>query len=52
MPTDDILDDLFPACALRAFIELSVVAQAWPDSDATRQLAFQLYEESLAEKYR
>jgi hypothetical protein len=47
---DNILDDLFHACALRAFVEVSRQCQGWPDSEATRRLAYSLYEEALAAK--
>lgn len=45
-----ILDDLFHACALRAFLEQAALCQAWPDEEATRKRAFAFYEEALAEK--
>jgi hypothetical protein len=48
----DILDELFPACALAAFVEQACIEQSWPDPEATRRLAFRLYEEALAEKNR
>lgn len=47
---ENILDDLFHACALRAFVEQSHLCQGWPDPEATRQLAYSLYEEALAAK--
>ena len=51
--TDDILDSLFHGCALRAYLEIHAqTGQFPPDSEATRQRAFQLYEEALAEKNR
>ncbi len=50
MPDDSILDDLFPACALAAFLEEAYAQRGWPDSEATRQRAYQLYEQALAEK--
>ena len=46
--TADILDDLFPACALAAFLEQAAREQGWPNSEATRRRAYQLYEEALA----
>jgi len=49
---NDILDELFPACALAAFLEQAWLQQGWPDSEATRRRAYQLYEEALAEKNR
>jgi hypothetical protein len=50
MTTADILDDLFPACALAAFLEQAAIEQGWPDSEATRRRAYQIYEEALAVK--
>ena len=47
---DDILDDLFQGCALTAFLELAHAQQDWPDPQATRRRAYQLYEDALAEK--
>lgn len=44
----DPLDDLFHHCALLAFLEQSRSQGGWPDCDATRRLAFRLYEEALA----
>src|SRR4051794_6740652 len=48
--TADILDDLFPACALAAFLEQAAREQGWPDMEATRRRAYQIYEEALAVK--
>ncbi|MBX3436108.1 MAG: hypothetical protein KF861_01365 [Planctomycetaceae bacterium] len=48
--TYDPLDDLFHACALRAFLEQSAQCRQWPDQEATRRRAYFLYEEALAEK--
>jgi hypothetical protein len=47
---DEILDGLFHACAFAAFLEQAHARQGWPDSEATRQRAYQLYEHALAEK--
>lgn len=47
---DEILDGLFHACAFAAFVEQAHARQGWPDSEATRQRAYQLYEQALAEK--
>jgi hypothetical protein len=52
MSADTILDDLFLSCALVAFVERARVEQRWPDSEATRLRAYQLYEAALAEKNR
>jgi hypothetical protein len=46
----DPLDDLFHACALRAFVERARIEQRWPDADDTRRLAYSHYEQALAEK--
>lgn len=48
--SDEILDDLFHACAFTAFLEQARAQQGWPDSNATRQRAYRLYEQALAEK--
>jgi hypothetical protein len=50
MPDDSVLDDLFPACALAAFLEQAHAQQGWPDMEATRCRAYELYEDALAEK--
>jgi hypothetical protein len=47
---DDILNDLFHACALQAFIAQAIAQGGPPDQDATRKRAFRYYEEALAEK--
>jgi hypothetical protein len=47
-----ILDDLFQACALTAFLEQAQAEQNWPNSEATRRRAYQLYEEALADRNR
>lgn len=47
---DDILDDLFHGCAIVAYLEQARVQQAWPDREATRRLAYRLYEDELARK--
>ena len=49
--TNDILDDLFHACALEAFLTLAAERRDWPTCDETRKLAFTLYELALAEKH-
>jgi hypothetical protein len=46
---DDILDDLFHACALWAWLEQARVEQRPPGEEATRRRAFRLYEEALRE---
>src|SRR4051794_6534055 len=52
MPADDdILDDLFHGCAFAAFLQVwQLTGQFPPDSEATRRLAYRLYEEALAVK--
>jgi hypothetical protein len=47
---DDILDDLFHGCAISAFVEQAIKQGGPPDSEATRQRAYQLYEDALAAK--
>jgi hypothetical protein len=46
----DLLDDLFTACALAAFLDQAEAEQCWPDPEATRRRAYRYYEEALAEK--
>jgi hypothetical protein len=46
---DSILDDLFLSCALTAFLERAHAQKGWPDPEATRRLAYRVYEEALAE---
>jgi hypothetical protein len=48
--SDDILDDLFHACALIAFLQQAAESQGWPDCEATKHRANRLYEEALARK--
>ena len=50
MPDDSVLDDLFPACALAAFLEQAHAEQGWPDMEATRRLAYAYDDQTLAEK--
>ena len=50
MTDDDILDDLFLGCALAAFLEQANAQRDWPDSEATRRRAYELYEQALAGK--
>jgi hypothetical protein len=51
--TDDILDDPFHFCALRAYMEIYAQTRRFPpDPEATRRLAYQYYEQGLAEKNR
>lgn len=49
---DEIFDDLFQYCAFTAYLEQAAIQQGWPDSEGTRQRAFRLFEEALAEKNR
>lgn len=49
---DDPLDELFHACALQAFLERAAVEQQWPDVEATRRRAVDLYEQALAARCR
>ncbi|MEQ8694152.1 MAG: hypothetical protein RIC85_02350 [Gammaproteobacteria bacterium] len=48
--THDPLGDLFHQCGLHAFLIESRRCRDWPDSEATRRLAYALYEMALAEK--
>ena len=47
---DPILDDLFHACALEAFVQESRSVGGWPHSEAVKQRAYRLYEEEMAKK--
>ncbi len=47
---DDILDDLFHGCAVKAYIETAIRCGNTPCPTETRHLAYQLYEEALAER--
>jgi hypothetical protein len=49
---DDILDGLFHACALRAYLDQARAQQGWPDPEPTRRRAYDYYEHALAEKNR
>lgn len=46
----DPLDDLFHAVALAAFVQQARQEGGWPDPEKTRQRAYRLYEEALAEE--
>lgn len=48
--SDDILDGLFHWCAWVAYLEQAAEQQGWPDSEATRQRAYDYYEAALAAK--
>ncbi len=48
----DPLDDLFHGCALAAFLEVAARTGGPPPSEATRRLAYHLYESALAETHR
>jgi hypothetical protein len=48
--TSNVLDDLFHACALEAFLTLAAERRDWPACEETRHLAFALYEIALSEK--
>lgn len=47
---DNILDDLFHFCALKAYLEQAAIERGPPDSEATRRRAYRLYEAELAER--
>lgn len=51
--SDDILDNLFHGCALRAYVEVWQEAGRFPpDPEITRRRAYSYYEQALAEKAR
>lgn len=50
MTADPILDDLFHACAIEAFVQESRQVGGWPHSESVKQRAYGLYEEELARK--
>jgi hypothetical protein len=53
MPPDsfaEMLDDLFHGCAIAAFVEIACQSCSWPGSEATRQLAYRLYEAEIASR--
>ena len=52
MAGDAILDDLFHACALAAYLDEAYAQQGWPDSEATRLRAYAYYEAALARRSR
>jgi hypothetical protein len=47
---DEIWNDLFHGCAWVAFLEQAHAQQGWPDKEATRRRAYELYEVALAER--
>jgi|SRR5579884_2047540 len=48
---DDVLDSVFHGCALKAYLEVwARTRQFPPDSETTRRLAYQYYEQELAKK--
>lgn len=47
---DEILDDLFQGCAFAAFVEQARLQQGPPCPELTRRLAYELYEEALANR--
>ena len=49
-PLDDLLDDLFHAAALAAYLDEASEHQGPPDSERTRRRAFRYYEEELRRK--
>jgi len=52
MSDSDVLDDLFHGCAFQAFLEIAKTRQGWPDTEATRALAYRHYEDALASSPR
>jgi hypothetical protein len=49
--TDDILDDLFHACSLAAYLQQAQIQQGWPDSESTHRRACAYYEQALKTKH-
>ena len=50
--TDDVLDDLFHGCALEAWLRTARASGQWPpDAEATRRLAYHLYEAELRRRH-
>ena len=47
---DDILHDQFHGCAFATNVRLAIDTGRQPDQEATSQLAYRLYEESLRER--
>ena len=47
---DNVLDNLFHACAFRAWLQQAAEQQDWPDFEAVRERAYRLYEEARAAK--
>lgn len=52
MTLDEILDDLFHGCAFAAFVELATLHGEEPESQATKERAYAIYEEELAARSR
>jgi hypothetical protein len=48
---DEILDGIFHACAFTAFVEEARAQKGPPGLEATRQRAYRLYEDALAERH-
>lgn len=49
MTPDPIWDEPFHACAFAAFVQEARKQQGWPDPEATRQRAYELYEQTKSE---
>lgn len=47
---DDVLDDLFHFCALRAYLEQAAIEGGMPNMESTRRRAYELYETALADR--
>lgn len=47
---DTLFDDLFHGCAFAAFVEQAALQGGSPCPEKTRRLAYQFYEEALAER--
>jgi hypothetical protein len=46
----DIFDSLFHSAALAAYLEVSTASGGPPDPEATKRLAYRIYEDTLAQK--
>jgi hypothetical protein len=46
----EIFDSLFHSAALSAYMEIAAITGGPPDPEASKWLAYRLYEEALAEK--
>jgi hypothetical protein len=47
---DPLWDDLWPACAFAAFVQVAIDTGGPPDSEKVRRLAYRHYEAQMKEK--